>query len=166
MEKKKKECRDVMFLKMIFFCCPEHELLKSIYCVKAMLFPQTSHFIECLAADKKVKYKPTFFHPHQQSKNVKMAICKMEVISMPLCLFQEHTISFLQVFLRALGRHPFSITFFSATGELYTGWDMALCHTANFSFTRAICRLFHFYFVFCCLPQYGDTGREHLVLCN
>lgn len=50
-----------MFLKMIFFCCPEHELLKSIYCVKAMLFPQTSYFIECLAADKKVKYKPTFF---------------------------------------------------------------------------------------------------------
>lgn len=76
-----------------------------------------------------------------------MAICKMKVTSVPLCLFQEHAISFLQVFLRALEMHPFSIAYFSVTGELYSGWDMALCHTANFSFTCAIRRLFHFYFV-------------------
>lgn len=55
-----------------------------------------------------------------------MAICKMKVTSVLLCLFQEHAISFTQVFLRTLGRHPFSITSFSVSGELYSGWDM-LC---------------------------------------
>jgi len=39
MEKEKEECRDMIFPKMIFFFCPECELLKYIYCVKAMLFP-------------------------------------------------------------------------------------------------------------------------------
>lgn len=76
-----------------------------------------------------------------------MATCEMKVTSTPLCLFWEHAISSLQVFLRALGRHPFSISSFAVTRELYSGWNLALGHIANFSFTFAIHRLFHFYFV-------------------
>lgn len=76
-----------------------------------------------------------------------MAICEMKVTSVPLCFFWEHAISSPQVFLRALGRHPFSISSFAVTRELYSGWKMMLGHVANFSSIFAIHSLFHFYFV-------------------
>lgn len=68
---------------------------------------------------------------------MKMAICEMKVTSSPLCLFWEHAISSLQVFLRALGRHPFSISSFAMTRQLYSAWNLVLGHTANFSFSFA-----------------------------